>query len=114
MPTFYTEADLPTAPEDAVVEVKLDHDVTVQRKIMAGTKVPADLVDAWREQTGAPLTDREKEIQDEIKAAAAAAAEVAESQEKAAAEGATPDAEKGDPAPARRVSTRARAAATDA
>jgi hypothetical protein len=113
MPTFVSSEDLPVAPDDAVVEVELDHGVKVQRKIMAGTRVPADLVDAWREQTGAPLTDREKDLAKIAATAAAAATEVATSKQKAAAKGVTPDAEKGDPAPARKVSTRAPAETTD-
>jgi pyruvate/2-oxoglutarate dehydrogenase complex dihydrolipoamide acyltransferase (E2) component len=52
MRTFYSESDLPLAKEDAVVDQELDHGVTVQRKIMAGTRVPPDLIEAYEEKTG--------------------------------------------------------------
>ena len=52
MPTFYSESDLPLAKQDAVVDQELDHGVKVQRKIMAGTRIPPDLIDAYNEATG--------------------------------------------------------------
>jgi hypothetical protein len=97
--TFYTEADLPLATEDVVVTKTIDHGVEVEHKVFAGTRVPADLVDAWREQTGAPLTEAEiKQREAEEERASAHAANVADPA--AAAEG--------DPAPARKTATRAR------
>lgn len=104
--TFYNEADLPIAPDDATVTLTLEHGVEVQRKIKAGDRVPVDLVDAWRTQTSAPLTDPEKKQ-------LAAALEVEEKRlalERArlGLEGpeAKVEAQQGDPAPARRVPTR--------
>lgn len=93
MPTaFVSSEDLPIAPEDATVTIHVNG-ADVQRKVFAGTRVPAELVEAWREQTGAPVSDREKEIakaQDDALAASEALDD-------------DPDAEKGDPAPARRT-----------
>ena len=54
--TFYTESDLPLAKQDAIVDQVLDHGVTVQRKIIAGTRVPPDLIDAYAEKTGDTTT----------------------------------------------------------
>lgn len=113
---FYTEADLPLAPETVIVEVTLDegrevaagHEprpVVVQRKIVEGTRVPADLVDAWRDQTGGDLSAGEIKGQETEQARVEALAKVQEAVE-AAKPGETPESEKGDPAPARQVPTR--------
>lgn len=50
--TFFAQSDLPLAKEDTVVDQVLDHGVKVQRKILAGTRVPPDLIDAYAEATG--------------------------------------------------------------
>jgi hypothetical protein len=117
MPTFYTEADLPIAPETVIVKVTLDegrevaagHEprpVVVERKIVEGTRVPAELVDAWREQTGANESEGEKRMREQAAEEAEALRKVQEA-EAAAGLGETPESEKGDPAPARRVRRRA-------
>jgi hypothetical protein len=102
--SFINEADLPIAEKDAVVEIDVAG-AAVHRKIFAGSRVPPDLVDAWRDQTGAKLTAREKEqldaLKDEDKRIAAVAKSIAETPP-----GETPDAEQGDPAPARQTRTR--------
>lgn len=90
--SFVSAGDLPLASEDVTVTVHVNG-ADVQRKVFAGTRVPAELVDAWREQTGAPVTDREQEIAKEQEDALAASAALDDD----------PDAEKGDPAPARRT-----------
>lgn len=59
MATFYAETDLPLAESDVVVEQELDYGVKLEHKVFAGTRVPPYLVDAWREATGAPLTESE-------------------------------------------------------
>jgi hypothetical protein len=89
---FVSSEDLPLASEDATVEIEVNG-AKVQRKVFAGTRVPAELVDVWRKQTGAPVTDREKEIA-KAQEDALAASEALDDD---------PDAEKGDPAPARRT-----------
>ena len=116
MPTFFTEADLPLATETVIVKLTLDegrevaagHEprpVVVERKIVAGTRVPADLVEAWREQTGADLSEGETKMQENVKTEAELLAEVQKAEE-AAGPGETPESEKGDPAPARRARRR--------
>jgi hypothetical protein len=55
--TFYSESDLPLAKHDAIVDVELDHGVKVQRKVIAGTRVPPDLIDAYTETTGDTPTE---------------------------------------------------------
>lgn len=113
---FYTEADLPLATETVIVKVTLDegrevaagHEprpTIVERKIVEGTRVPADLVDAWREQTGADESEGEKRMREQAEADAKALQEVQE-MEASAAPGETPESEQGDPAPARRVRRR--------
>lgn len=106
MPTFYTEADLPLATETVTITVELDHGVEVQRKIMEGTRVPADLVEAWREQTGGAKSEGEDRAQEQAEADAKLLAEVQEA-EANAKPGEVPESEKGDPAPARRAKRRA-------
>lgn len=93
MPEFYEERDLPIAKETTVVTQTINRDVKITRKVFAGTRVPPDLIEAWREQTGALVTDREKEIA-KAQEDALAASEALDDD---------PDAEKGDPAPARRT-----------
>jgi hypothetical protein len=117
MPTFYTEADLPLATETVVVKVTLDegrqvaagHDprpVVVERKIVEGTRVPAELVDAWREQTGGATSEGEDRAAKLVEEHARALKQIQEA-EAAAGPGEVPESEKGDPAPARMVPTRA-------
>lgn len=43
---WFSEADLPLAKEDRTVEVEVAG-VMVQRKIIAGTRVPPDLIEAY-------------------------------------------------------------------
>jgi pyruvate/2-oxoglutarate dehydrogenase complex dihydrolipoamide acyltransferase (E2) component len=58
MRTFYNESDLPLAKQDTVVDEELDHGVKVQRKIIAGTRVPPHLIDAYNAKTGgSPASD---------------------------------------------------------
>jgi hypothetical protein len=113
---FYTEADLPLATETVIVEVTLDagrevaagHEprpTIVERKIVEGTRVPADLVDAWREQTGGDPSEGEIKGQETEEARVEALAKVQKAVE-AAKPGETPESEQGDPAPARQVPTR--------
>ena len=94
MTGFVDAADLPLADEDVVVTIEVNG-ASVDRKVFAGTRVPAELVEAWREQTGAPLSDGERRAQD-------AEAERVKALEELDAD---PEAaEQGDPAPARRTS----------
>lgn len=44
---FYNESDLPLAKETRVVEIELDHGVKVYRKVVEGTRVPPDLIEAY-------------------------------------------------------------------
>lgn len=117
MPTFYTEADLPLATETVTVSVTLDegrqvaagHEprpVVVERKIVAGTRVPAELVNAWREQTGGATSEGEDRAAKLAEEHARALKQIQEA-EAAAGPGEVPESEKGDPAPARMVPTRA-------
>jgi hypothetical protein len=65
MATFYAETDLPLAEADVIVQQELDYGVKLDHKVFAGTRVPPYLVDAWREATGAPLTEAEIKQQEE-------------------------------------------------
>lgn len=50
MTTFYKAEDLPLATQDTVVEIEVDYGVKLHRKVMAGTRIPPDLVDAYNAQ----------------------------------------------------------------
>lgn len=106
MPGFVNQEDLPIAEEDAIVEIEVAG-APVQRKIFAGTRVPAELVDVWREQTGAPESDGERRLRETAEREARDLAEL-EKSEADAEPGTVPESEKGDPAPARRTSRRPR------
>jgi hypothetical protein len=94
--SFISAADLPLADKDTTVDVDMNG-ATVTRKVFAGQRVPAELVAAWREQTGAPLTEAEIRAREAEDARAAAAAELDADPE---------GAEQGDPAPARKTARR--------
>jgi pyruvate/2-oxoglutarate dehydrogenase complex dihydrolipoamide acyltransferase (E2) component len=49
--TFYSLGDLPVAKEDKVVDIQLAG-VTVQRKVIAGSPIPPDLIDAYNSAGG--------------------------------------------------------------
>lgn len=106
--SFISAADLPLADKDTTVDIDVNG-ATVTRAIFAGTRVPPELVEAWREQTGAPLTEAEIAARERAQADAEALARVEEQESAAAASGEAPESEQGDPAPARKVSRRAKA-----
>lgn len=54
MATIYNQSDLPLCRDDIVVKQILDHGVEVERKLFAGQRVPADLIDAYKTATGEP------------------------------------------------------------
>jgi hypothetical protein len=51
--SWYSEADLPLAKEDMTVQIEVAG-VMVDRKIVAGTRVPPDLIDAYEAGGTAP------------------------------------------------------------
>lgn len=104
--SFISAADLPLADKDTTVDIDMNG-ATVTRAIFAGTRVPPELVEAWREQTGAPLTEAEIAARERAQADADALAAVEKQEATAAKEGTASKAEQGDPAPARKVARRA-------
>lgn len=104
--SFVSAADLPIASEDAIVTIHVNG-ADVGRKVFAGDRVPAELVDAWREQTGAPLTDAEQAREKEAEAAATERADLERKRLGLDGPKAQAEIEEGDPAPARKRSTRA-------
>lgn len=52
MTQMFTQSDLPLATQTITVDLELDHGVIVQRKIVEGTRVPPDLIDAYHQATG--------------------------------------------------------------
>lgn len=59
MASHYSETDLPLVKEDTVVTQVIDHGVEIQRKLIAGTRVPADLIDVYLQATGQKPADDE-------------------------------------------------------
>jgi hypothetical protein len=58
MTTFYSQTDLPLCEQDMTVAQIIDHGVEIKRKLFAGQRVPADLIEAYHAATGdEPVAD---------------------------------------------------------